>query len=436
MAAIRTPLHKLSLPPAQRCALTVTNMPTERIDTLVIGAGQAGLGVSQELLRRGVEHLVLEQGRVGESWRTQRWDGFALNSPAWMNRLPGEAEPARPGGFPTASQFALGLERYAFAHRLPVREGVVVHSVDDALSVATSDGVFHARSVIVASGGARVPRVPTTASALSESILQLHSSEYRRAGELPSGAVLVVGGGQSGVQITEDLLQAGRTVLLSTSAVGRLPRRYRGRDAFDWLVDDGFFDERREHAKPGPNPQVSGVAGGHTLSYQHLERLGAVLLGGLAGISGSLLRFRDDLAANLVFADAVSAAIRARIDAHIARSGADAPLPDADSADEAYAACALPHAPRALDLRRASVATVIWATGFSGDTAFVRAPVIGAHGEIIQRDGATAVPGLFVIGQPWMRSRRSGTIYGVVEDAPHVADLVTRRLAERRRVAA
>jgi putative flavoprotein involved in K+ transport len=416
-------------------------MPVDRIDSLVIGAGQAGLGVSRELVARGFDHLVLEQGRIGETWRSQRWDAFALNSPTWMNLLPGDAAPARPDEFPSAPQFATGLERYAFRHRLPVREGVTVRSVDrgpsdDWLAVATSEGVLHARSVVVASGGARVPRIPAIASPLPGSILQLHTAAYRSAAELPAGAVLVVGGAQSGVQIAEDLLAAGREVFLATSPVGRVPRRYRGRDSFAWLADDGFFDERRTDARPAANPQISGVAGGHTLSYQHLEHLGAVLLGGVADVSGSRVWLRDDLAHNIAFADAVSAEQRARIDAHIARSGADAPPPDADSADEPYPVQSIPQTPRQLDLRHARVGTVIWATGFDADTGFVRLPVVGERGEISQRDGATAVPGLFVIGQQWLRTRRSGTVYGVVADAPHLADLITDRLAPPRRLAA
>lgn len=309
-------------------------------------------------------------------------------------------------------------------------------STDDFLSVATDDGLFEARAVVVASGGARVPRIPTMASALPRSVLQLHTAAYRNAGDLPPGAVLVVGGGQSGVQIAEDLLHAGRDVFLATSAVGRLPRRYRGRDSFAWLVDDGFFDEPRWDATVAPNPQISGAGGGHTLSYQHLERQGAMLLGGVAGASGSRVALHEDLARNVFFADEVSAALRSRIDAHIARSGADAPGPDADPADAPYPTHAMPETPRELDLHRSAVATVIWATGFDPETEYIRAPVIGERGKIMQRDGATAVPGLFVIGQPWLRSRRSGTIYGVAADAPHVADLVTGRLAVRGRVAA
>ena len=412
-----------------------------RIDSVVIGAGQAGLGVSRELVERGIEHVVLEQGRIGETWRSQRWDAFALNSPAWMNRLPGDAAPARPDDFPSAPEFAIGLERYAFRHRLPVHESVTVRSLDlgfrgDGLSVATDAGVLQARSVVVASGGARAARVPAMGAALSASILQLHAAGYRSADELPAGSVLVVGGGQSGVQIAEDLLHAGRRVFLATSTVGRLPRRYRGRDAFAWLVDDGFFDERPTEATAPTNPQISGAAGGHTLSYQHLERLGAVLLGGVAGMSGPRLTLRPDLARNLLFADAASEALRSRIDAHIARSGIDAPEPEPDPADEPYPGRSIPRPPLELDLRRAAVATVIWAVGFDADTGFVRPPIVGNRGEITQRDGATAVPGLFVVGQSWLRSRRSGTIYGVAADAPHVADLVTRRLAAGQRRAA
>ena len=416
-------------------------MPAHRIDCLVIGAGQAGLGVSRELLTGGVEHLVLEQGRIGDSWRSQRWDSFALNTPAWMNRLPGDAAPVNPDEFPSASQFVLGLERYAFSQRLPVREGVTVRALDsapaaEAISVATDEGAFEARSVVVASGGGRVPRVPAAGAALSASVLQLHTAGYRRAGDLPAGAVLVVGGGQSGVQIAEDLLRAGRDVYLASSAVGRLPRRYRGRDSFAWLVDDGFFDESRERAMPGPSPQISGAAGGHTLSYQHLRRMGAVLLGGLADVSGERVALRDNLAHNIRFADEASAALRSRIDAHIARVGVDAPDSDPDPADEPWPGRSAPSSPHRLHLRRAGIRTVIWATGFDAATSFVRAPVRGARGRMVHRDGATALPGLFVTGQTWLRTRRSGTVYGVAADAPHIAELVAARLADRHRLAA
>jgi putative flavoprotein involved in K+ transport len=406
-------------------------MPAEQLEALVIGAGQAGLGVSRELLRRGIEHAVLEQGRIGDSWRTQRWDSFALNTPAWMNRLPGGAASPGPDAFASAADFALALQRYAFCQRLPVREGVAVRSVAargaDGLAIATDDGLVHARSVVIASGGLRVPRIPALAAEFPRHIHQVHAGEYRNADQLRDGAVLVVGGGQSGVQIADDLLHAGREVLLATSAVGRLPRRYRGRDVFAWLGEEGFFDEPRGHVKPGAGPQISGARGGYTLSYQLLARRGALLLGGMEGVAGSRIRFRDNLAFNLGFADEASARLRRRIDAYIARSGREAAAPDVDPADEPHDPGAIPQAPLELDLRRAGIANVVWATGFGPDTGFVRAPVLDGRGGVVQRDGATAVPGLFVVGHPWLRTRRSSTISGVAADAPYVADLVARR---------
>ena len=414
-------------------------MPAEPIDTLVIGAGQAGLGVSRELRARGVEHLVLERGRIGETWRSQRWDSFALNTPAWMNRLPGDAPPDRPDDFVSAPQFVMDLQRYAFRQRLPIREGVSVHALarhPDGLRVQTDDGAFDARAVVLASGGTCVPRVPAIGDGLSPSVLQVHTADYRTPDALPAGGVLVVGGGQSGVQIAEDLLRAGRQVHLATSAVGRMPRRYRGRDSFAWLADDGFFDETPDRAMPGPSPQISGAAGGHTLSYQHLCGLGAVLVGGVAGMSGERVTFRDDLARNIRFADEASETFRSRIDAHIARVGAAAPDPEPDPADTPWDRRVLPSSPRRLHLGRAGIRTVIWATGFSPATSFVRAPVLDERGKVLHRDGATALPGLFVVGQTWLRTRRSGTVYGVTADAPHVAGMVAGRLAQRLTLAA
>jgi putative flavoprotein involved in K+ transport len=415
-------------------------MPAERLESLVIGAGQSGLGVSRELAGSGVEHVVLEQGRIGESWQSQRWDAFQLNSPNWMNVLPGDRAPARPDGFASAGEFAAGLERYAAEQRLPVRRGVTVRAVEPDRSgkgfrVATDDGLYLARSVVVASGGARVPRVPSIGADLPAAVLQLHAADYRNADLLPSGAVLVVGSAQSGVQIADDLLDAGRRVHLSSSAVGRVPRRYRGRDIFGWLIPDGFFDQPRREGgwRPPPNPQISGGARDDTLSYQSLERRGAVILGRLAAVSGSRVRLGDDLARNAALADETSAKLRCRADAYIARVGADAPPPEDDAPFPAHR---LRSAPAELDLRAAGVTVVVWATGFDCDTGFLRLPVVGAGGALVHRDGATAVPGLFVVGQPWMRTRGSGTVYGVATDAPHVAALVSRHLSRRERLAA
>jgi len=293
-------------------------MRPESFDTVIVGAGQAGLGVSYELTRAGIDHLVLERDGIGQSWRDLRWDSFRLNTPAWMNALPGAPEPPEPDAFLSAEAWIAHLERHAFRHRLPVRCNVAVlrlqrDALRDRFRVETDAGPILANTVVVASGAARLPRVPALGAALPAAIQQVHTADYRRPSGLAPGAVLVVGGGQSGVQIVEDLLDAGRRVLLATSRVGRMPRRHRGRDVMAWLRDMGVLDERRcvlAGARTPRQPQVSGTRGGHTVSYQALERRGATLLGRLAGVAGHRVALGDDLAANVAHADAASAELR------------------------------------------------------------------------------------------------------------------------------
>ena len=252
----------------------------------------------------------------------------------------------------------------------------------------------------------------------------------------------MVGGGQSGLQIAEDLLAAGRRVYLASSRVGRLPRRYRGRDSLEWLAADGFYEERLEDAQaPGVRaprqPQISGAAGGRTVSYQALERRGAVLMGRLAAVEGSRIVLGDELPTNVAFADSASAAYRARIDAHIRDRGLDAEAPAGDPADAAYPDGALPRGPAHLDLEAAGVGAVVWATGLGCDTSWLHVPgVLDERDEIVHREGVTAVPGLFAAGQPWLRTRRSAMIYGVAADAPHLARLVADRSTAPLRLAA
>lgn len=408
-------------------------MPAERVDTLIVGAGQAGLGVSHALAAAGVDQLVLEQGGIGESWRRLRWDSFRLNTPARLNRLPGGPDPVEPDAFPTASEFIVALERQAFRHRLPVRAGVRVRSVTpDPLSgrfrVQTDEGLIVARSVVAASGAARIPRLPPIADHLPADLHQLHTAHYRRPTALPPGGVLVVGGGQSGLQVAEDLLDAGRRVFVATSRVGRFPRRHRGRDVLAWLSEDGYFDAPRPVGRPPRQPQISGVGGGHTISYQALERRGAMLLGRLRDVNGHRLRFDDDLAANAAFADETSAEIRRRIDTYIAGLGIAIGPGEPDPADEPYAPAALPTGPAELDVRAAGISTVIWATGLRADVRWLPAEALDARGEIAHWEGATPIPGLFVVGQPWLRSRRSAMIAGAAHDGPHVAGLVADHL--------
>ena len=397
----------------------MSSAPSSRIDTVVVGAGPAGIAVSERLAWAGHEHVVLERDRVGSTWRTQRWDGFLLNTPNWMTGLPGH-----PDAFGTAGDLLADLERRAAG--LPVREGVAVRGVwrerGGGYLVAAGDQVLRCRHVVAASGAQRVPRFPAAARAMaSDGIEHVHVGELRRLDALPDGGVLVVGSGQSGAQVAEELLGAGRRVVLATSRVGRAPRRHRGRDVTSWWRDMGRLDDSRdavgEAARRGAQPLV---AGGRTISLQRLARAGAELAGRLAAADGTRVRFTGDPAEHAAFADADADARRAQIDAWIARTGADAPAHEPDPAE-------VPLRPgevvgrEELDLRAAGIRSVVWATGFDGDFGWLRMPIRDAAGLPLHRGVTTAAPGLFVLGVPWLVRRVSSSVYGIERDAAIVA---------------
>lgn len=420
----------------------------DRIGAVVVGAGHAGLAVSHELAAAGVEHLVLERGRVAETWRSQRWDTFRLNTPNWMNRLPGEADaPPEPrDAFQTASAFADRLADYAARHRLPVRERATVTRVEpagDGLAIDLVDGAtgspsrIAARSVIVASGIQNVGRSPAAAADLPAWVTQLHSLDYRRPGDLPDGGVLVVGAGQTGGQLVDDLLDAGRRVAWSVSMVPRCPRRYAGRDMLEWLVRAGFYDLPLEQL-PDPalrslrQPLISGTGElGHTISLQSLAERGAALVGRIAAVEGDDLAFDDSVAACVRFGDEWAAKLRAVAERAIAAAGEAAPG-DGDPAarDAADLDAADPDAfrsPARLDLRSSGISTVIWATGVGGAFGWLPAAALGSDGAPVHEAGSTPVPGLFVIGFPWLTNRGSGIIYGAGGDARRIAERVAAR---------
>jgi len=414
-------------------------------DAVVVGAGPAGLAASWHLGRRGVRHVVLERGRIGETWRTQRWDSFTLNTPTWMSRLPGGgADPGPPDGFVPRDAWIAHLDDYARRSGLPVRTGVQVTSLevrpDGSFEVRVGGPrpeTFVARCVVVASGAQREPRIPALATGLPAGVAQVHTAAYRNAGLLPAGAVLVVGSAQSGGQVAEDLLDAGRAVCLSTSRVARLRRRTRGRDTLEWLVPAGFFDQPAAAlADPAlrfaAQPITSGVGRlGHTLSLQWLQERGARLLGRLRGAEGGRLMFDDNLGANIRFADEQSAAANRQIAEALAGRGLDATLPplEDDPADRPHPAPETIHAPTTLDLERAAVGTVIWATGVSGRFDWLPPDLLDERGLPFHEDGAMHLPGLFVVGLPWLRNRGSGIVYGMDRDAAAIVDRITERLA-------
>jgi putative flavoprotein involved in K+ transport len=393
---------------------------------VVVGAGQAGLTVSYYLQAFGVEHVVLERERIAESWRSARWDSFTLVTPHWMTRLPGCA--LAPGSgrdfLPRHSVVAM-LER--FGRGLPVREGVGVLSAeagDRGYEVVTTEGRIAARSVVIASGGQRRPVIPALAGRLPAGVHQCDAGRYRSPGTLPSGAVLVVGGGQSGAQIADELAAAGRDVLLATSRVPRVPRRYRGRDVHEWTVELGLYDQLTEAiTDPAqfsePHPMLSGARGGHTMSYQQLARDGVRLLGRLVDVDGERLRFGPELPGNIEYADRRAAQFRRTVDDYVARVGIAAPEPDTDPAERPEPGSGT--SPETLSLAAERITTVVWCTGFGPDTGWLRVPVLGPAGSPAHQRGITAFPGLYVAGYPWLSNRGSGILYGVTADAARVA---------------
>lgn len=400
----------------------------ERTDTVVIGGGQAGLSASWFLTQAGREHLVLDRGRIGDTWR-RRWDSFCLVTPNWCCRLPGfHYDGDDPEGFMHRDRIVDYVERFARSFGPPYREGVEVHRVGASsgpgrLCVETSGGAFEAENVIVAAGTYQVPRIPGWASQISDDIMQLHSREYRNPAQLPEGAVLVVGSAQSGCQVVEDLLAAGREVHLCVGRAPRLPRRYRGREIVAWLELAGLLDIPVDEHPEGrsirfkPNAHLSGRDGGRTIDLRRLALDGVTLHGRLRGAAGRGVHFADDLADSLEAIDEACRKRLAKIDAYIQTYGVEAPEPDHEPADWQPVS-----SQATLDLTRAGITTVIYATGFGFDFDWIDLPVLDEHGYPRYERGVTEVPGLYFLGLHWMHTWGSGLFYGVGCDAEYVVE--------------
>lgn len=399
------------------------------LDTIIIGGGQAGLAVSHFLQQRGCEHLVLEQAaQAGHAWRNDRWDSFTLLTPNWSFRLPGaEYDGDAPDGFMSRAEIVARFEQYVERFRLPVQYGQRVSAVEpDAAGrgyqVTTDAAVFQARHVVIATGLFQQPKRPAYSAALPPGILQLHSGQYRNPSALPPGAVLVVGSGQSGCQIAEELYQSGRTVYLCVGSAGRAPRRYRGKDVYDWLNRCGFLDRTADklpspRAKFAANPQVSGRDGGRSLNLHQFARDGVRLLGRLQGAQAGCLELAPDLHASLAKADQFEAQLVKLIDEFITQSGLSAPPETLPELRDGYAV----EAATTLDLGAAGVTSLIWAMGYRFDFGLVKLPVFDADGYPRQRRGATDFPGLYFVGLPWLHKQKSGLLVGVGEDAEFIA---------------
>ncbi|APX22626.1 MAG: FAD-dependent oxidoreductase [Rhodobacteraceae bacterium] len=403
-------------------------MATERIDTLVIGAGQAGIAMSEHLGRAGVPHLVLERSRIAERWRSCRWDSLVANGPAWHDRFPGMTFDGDGEAFPGKEAVADYFEDYARQIDAPVRCGVEVTRLTrlegrPGFRAETSDGVIEARSVVAATGPFQVPVIPPVVPE-TEGLTQIHSAAYRNPDALPAGAVLVVGAGSSGVQIADELNRAGREVYLSVGPHERPPRRYRGRDFVWWLGVLGKWDI----AAPAPGTEhvtiaVSGANGGRTMDFRQLAGEGITLVGRTEASDGRTVRFAPDLARNIRAGDDSYLRMLDEADAHVSRNGLDlSEEPEARRLSPDPACMTEPL--ESLDLEAAEIRTIIWATGYRQDFDWIELDTFDADGRPVHQRGVSAEPGLYFLGLPWLSRRGSSFIWGVWHDARHIADQI------------
>jgi len=406
------------------------------VNTLIVGGGQAGLAVSYYLAQQGREHLVLEQSdKPAEAWRNHRWDSFTLNTPNWQTRLPGaEYDGPDPDGFMAREDVITYLERYVKQFRLPVRYGVRVEQIDGLerlglFKIQTSDGAsLTTCNVVIATGLYQRPKIPKFSSGFPRSVRQVHSDAYRNPRELLPGSVLVVGSAQSGAQIAEELYLAGKKVYLAVGRAGRVPRRYRGKDANWWSEKLGLYDRTVDRlpsprAKFAGKPHISGTMGGHTLNLHQFARDGVTLLGHLQGAMDGKLWLAPDLWDNLAGADAHEAAFIRSVDDYIAKTGTIAPEEKLPALRDGFQAPLV----TMLELNRSGITNLIWATSYGFDFSLVKLPVLDADGFPTQAAGVSAYPGLYFVGLPWLPTAKTGLIYGVGDNARFIAKTIGER---------
>jgi putative flavoprotein involved in K+ transport len=404
-------------------------MSVEKVDTVVVGAGQAGIAMSEHLTACGVPHVVLERHSIAERWRSERWDSLVTNGPAWHDRFPGMEFPnVDPDGFPTKEEVAQYFVDYAKRIAAPIRCGVEVKNVHrlerkSGFAVETSQGSIEANSVVAATGAFQRPIVPKLVPD-DPGILQIHSIAYRNPDQLPRGAVLIVGAGSSGVQIAEELLGAGRRVYLSVGPHQRPPRAYRGIDYCWWLGVLGKWDaETRPAGTEHITIAVSGAGGGHTIDFRRLAARGVTLLGMTQSFNDGTLNFAADLSDNIAHGDANYLSLLDEADAHVARNGLD--LPEEPLAREIGPdpEC-MANPVLALNLADAGVTSTIWATGFESDYSWLKVDAFDEKGRPKHQRGVSSEPGIYFLGLPWQSRRGSAFIWGVWHDAKHLADRI------------
>ncbi|MDB5982990.1 MAG: dependent oxidoreductase [Pseudomonas sp.] len=419
----------------------LTSVKPPHHSVIVVGGGQAGLSASYFLQQQGIDHLVLEKHSLTHTWRNQRWDAFSLVTPNWQCALPGytysdEFGGQDPHGFMKKDEINAYLAGFVQSVNAPALEGVTVQRVVPraigGYEVYTSKGEFTADQVIVASGGYHTPIIPRLAERLPAGITQIHSEQYRNPQALPAGNVLVVGSGQSGAQIAEDLHLAGRNVYLAVGDAPRCARFYRGKDVVDWLAEMGYYDigvdthPLREGVRDNTNHYVTGRDGGRDIDLRKFAHEGMELFGRMDGLQGNCLQFASNLGESLDSADAVYNRINNSIDKYIEQHAIDAP------AGQRYEPLWAPEQERSeLDLVANGITSIIWCIGFTPDFTWVEAPVFNGRGHPGHQRGVTAQAGLYFLGLPWLYTWGSGRFSGIARDAEYVVEHIAEQVASK-----
>jgi putative flavoprotein involved in K+ transport len=405
-------------------------------DTLVIGAGQAGLAISSCLSALGIDHVLIERGRVAERWCSQRWDSLRLLTPNWMTRLPGYAYSGPdPEGFMARDEVAAFLSKYGEHSRAPVFCHTRVERVSHTLGgylVTTDRGNWIARSVVLATGACDHAAIPEMARNLPGDIRQISPSDYSRPDCLPAGGVLVVGASATGIQLADEISRSGRDVTLAAGRHVRMPRRYRGRDIMDWMDASGFLNQTADSvrdlasARRQPSLQLAGGRGNAALDLHALQSRGVRITGRAAGADGTRMFFEPDLATQCAASEARRQKVLAMIDTHIARARLAAP-----EDREAWKTPDINTRPTgSLDLKANGIRSIIWATGFRRDYSWLNVPVLDAAGELVHDNGITPGDGLFAIGLPFLRRRNSTFIDGAGSDAFEISNAIAAQLGQ------
>jgi putative flavoprotein involved in K+ transport len=408
----------------------------EQIDTVIIGGGHAGLTMSYSLSQVGRKHVILERGRVGERWRSERWDSFHFQFPNWTIELPGyKYQCDDPDAFAPGHEVVRFLDGYADFINAPARCGVTVMSLEQASRegrylIRTQNGTIEASTVVIATGPFQQPVIPAIGAEIPADIFQVHSNNYRNADQLPPGAILIVGTGASGCQITEDLIESGRDVYLSVGRHRRLPRRYRGRDFAWWGGSLGSWEQSVDtlpslQAKNGPGPLLTPANGGHDVDLRRMAADGVTLLGRVQGIAGSILIIADDLQKNLADGDLSFSDYKKLVDKYVTKAGLNCP----EEPSPRHGVAEPDEVLRPIlevDLKVAGISSIVWATGFRYDFGWVKVPIFDDTGEPVHQRGVTRFPGIYFLGMRWLYKRKSHFMAnaGPAEDAAYIADII------------